>query len=119
MKPSILKALMLCALLIAAVSYADNASMTGHPDRITTEPSVIERWSDRALARMENWISRARNKITDRKDDAMQGCGDMMGGMPMMQGSGGMMGGMNSAKPNEQWRNPVQQPQPDTPDRKP
>lgn len=127
MKLSILTTLTLCALFAATAGKADNSSMAGHPDRNSTEPGVIERWSDSALARMEHWISRARSKITGRKDDPMQDCNNMMGGMSMMQGGGmGMMqgdveimGNMNRAQPNDQWRNPAQQPQPDTPDRKP
>lgn len=116
MKLSILTTLTLCALFAATAGKADNSSMAGHPDRNSTEPGVIERWSDSALARMEHWISRARSKITGRKDDSMQGCGDMMagmqmqgdgmaGGMGMMQGGSGMMGRMQGAQPNDQWRN--------------
>lgn len=112
MKFSILTTLTLCALFAATAGKADNASMAGHPDRNSTEPGVVERWSDSALARMEHWISRARSKITGRKDDSMQGCGDMMGaggmadGMGMMQGGSGMMRRMQGAQPNDQWRNP-------------
>lgn len=111
MKLSLLKLLMLCAVFAAAVSHAEDSSLGGHADRNAAKPGVIERWSDRALARMQSWISRARNKITGHSDDSMQGCDDMMGGgMGMMQDGGGMMGNMHSARPNEQWLKPAQQP---------
>lgn len=110
MKLSLLKLLMLCVVFAATISHADNNSLGGHADRNAAKPGVIERWSD-AIARVQNWISLARNKITGHSDDSMPGCDDMMsGGMGMMQDGGGMMGNTHSARPNEQWLKPAQQP---------
>lgn len=54
MKISILKVLLLCALFTAATGHAHD----GGGQHSATEPGVIERWSDRALSRMQGWITR-------------------------------------------------------------
>ena len=111
MKASILIVLTLCILFAATAGKADNGSTMARMNSRTADSGVIERWSDRALARMQGWISHARNKLTGGESNTMQGCGDMMAGMQMMQGGGmnmmqggGMMGGMRSSQPNDQWR---------------
>lgn len=110
MKLSTLKSLAVSAVVAALFVTAQVEHAVAAPERAitATESGPVARWADRALARMEGWISRMRNKLGGHNSSSMAACGEMMAGNGMMLGMGGMMGNMHGAQPNQQWREQAQ-----------